>query len=255
MVKGAKNKGFSLTEVLIAAGILMMGFALVANMFPLGVKLTTLATEETIGVIAAKEAVAKVKLYGVDLPALLAAGGMVDFEDVSAIPEEEFYYPSTTAPKEEKRYCWSALVRADGIGVEVFVFVSRKAGSGARFPWWDGSSGVWRTDGSLPKPVPILITAAGALGDADTDEIEVVDPTLAYLVSEGATLVDSATGNKMRVMVREKAVAGDTSYRKLVLRDENFERTTAFPRYIWVVPPSSSGGRYPCILVHSESFI
>jgi hypothetical protein len=97
------------------------------------------------------------------------------------------------------------------------------------------------------------VTAAGVLGDPATDEIEVVDPALASLVSEGATLVDSKTGAKMVVMVKEKAA--DTSYRKLVLRDENFDRTFAFPRDVWVVPPSSTGGRYPCILVHSESFI
>ncbi|MCK5565174.1 MAG: hypothetical protein KAJ07_07995 [Planctomycetes bacterium] len=60
------KKAFSLTEVLMAAGILAIGFMLIAMIFPVGIKLTASATEKTIGVVAAKEAEAKLKLYAGD---------------------------------------------------------------------------------------------------------------------------------------------------------------------------------------------
>lgn len=63
----ARNKGLSLTEVLLAAGILVLGFLLIAGTFPVGIKLTSLATERTISLIAAQEAAGKIKLYGVNL--------------------------------------------------------------------------------------------------------------------------------------------------------------------------------------------
>jgi hypothetical protein len=62
----AFKPGFSLTEVLMAAGILLVGFLLIAGTFPVGVKLTALATERTIGVVASEEAMAKIHLYGID---------------------------------------------------------------------------------------------------------------------------------------------------------------------------------------------
>ena len=63
----ARNKGLSLTEVLLAAGILVLGFLLIAGTFPVGIKLTSLATERTISLVAANEAAGKIKLYGVNL--------------------------------------------------------------------------------------------------------------------------------------------------------------------------------------------
>jgi prepilin-type N-terminal cleavage/methylation domain-containing protein len=44
MSNSLRNNGFSLTEVLMAAGILAIGFAFIAGMFPVGVKLTALYT-------------------------------------------------------------------------------------------------------------------------------------------------------------------------------------------------------------------
>ena len=48
----------------MAAGILAIGFAFIAGMFPVGVKLTAIATEQTIAPIVADEATAKIRLYG-----------------------------------------------------------------------------------------------------------------------------------------------------------------------------------------------
>jgi hypothetical protein len=61
-----RNRAFSLTEVLMAAGILVVGFLLIAGTFPVGIKLTALSTERTIGVVAAEEAMAKIHLFGKD---------------------------------------------------------------------------------------------------------------------------------------------------------------------------------------------
>ena len=74
----AAGRGFTLTEVLIAAGILVLGFVLIAGTFPVGVKLTAMATERTIGLVAADEGLAKVGIYGVNLdgPAASGAGAM-----------------------------------------------------------------------------------------------------------------------------------------------------------------------------------
>ena len=62
------HKGFSLTEVLLAAGILMIGFMMIAGTLPVGVKLTAMGTERTIGAVAADEAFAKVRLFGLRNP-------------------------------------------------------------------------------------------------------------------------------------------------------------------------------------------
>ncbi len=56
--------GFSLTEMLIATGIMAIGLVLVALIFPVGVKLTTMTTEKSIAAVVADEAFAKIHLYG-----------------------------------------------------------------------------------------------------------------------------------------------------------------------------------------------
>ncbi len=68
-----KQLGFSLTEVLLATGILAMGFMLIALVFPAGMKLTAMAAEKTLAPVIAEEAAALVRLYGLD-PAKLPAG-------------------------------------------------------------------------------------------------------------------------------------------------------------------------------------
>ena len=65
MLERCKNSGFSLTEVLISAGILAVGFMLIATVFPVGIHLTALSTERNIGATAADEAFAKLMIYGV----------------------------------------------------------------------------------------------------------------------------------------------------------------------------------------------
>ena len=67
MKKELKHNGFSLTEVLMAVGILSIGMMLIATMFPVGIYLTTVATERTMAAIVADEAIAKIQLYGLKI--------------------------------------------------------------------------------------------------------------------------------------------------------------------------------------------
>lgn len=66
MRRHRKQNGFSLTEVLLATGILAMGFVLIALVFPVGIKLTSLATEKTLSPAIGQEAQSIVWLYGLD---------------------------------------------------------------------------------------------------------------------------------------------------------------------------------------------
>ena len=50
--------------MLIATGIMAIGLVMVATIFPVGVKLTSMSTERTIGAVVADEAFAKIQLYG-----------------------------------------------------------------------------------------------------------------------------------------------------------------------------------------------
>lgn len=67
MRRRKKQNGFSLTEVLLATGILAIGFVLIAMIFPAGIKLTSMAAEKTLGPAIAEEAAAKMRLAGLDL--------------------------------------------------------------------------------------------------------------------------------------------------------------------------------------------
>ena len=61
----ATRHGFSLTEVVIAIGLLAVGMLFIAGSFPVSVHFTTVATERTIAATVADEAFAKIKLYGI----------------------------------------------------------------------------------------------------------------------------------------------------------------------------------------------
>ena len=78
MLPRSLQKAFTLTEVLMAAGILAIGFMLIATIFPVGLKLTTMATERTVAGVVLDEAFAKIRIFGVD-PNMLPDEGMVYF--------------------------------------------------------------------------------------------------------------------------------------------------------------------------------
>ena len=177
--------------MLIATGIMAIGLVMVATIFPVGVKLTTLSTERTIGAVVADEAFAKIQLYGLRdfslWPTAIAAvnpnetfvtcndyqftnlydlgpNGLIGGGDDLVIDDtDDFLYPSTVLPAgQQHNYHWSALCRRVGPkDVQVTVFVTRKIAAGAQFPAWDSANGVVTTS-NWPKPVPV-----GVIYDAD----------------------------------------------------------------------------------------
>ncbi len=165
MTATAKQRGFSLTEVLLATGILAVGFVMIAMVFPVGIWLTAAAAERTIGPNIAREAAAKVQLYGLELaspywisspnhmkiynwpqstalPATIYTGIIdstvyTNLEGLGVtIPDrlfEESFYPSLPAEyynantHESRRYRWTALGLPTGPqDVRLVVFVCRR---------------------------------------------------------------------------------------------------------------------------------
>ena len=278
MSKSFRNNGFSLTEVLMAAGILAIGFAFIAGMFPVGVKLTALATEQTIAPIVTDEAIAKIKLYGelytelVSEPnlvdelkkAAVVGNGYVDLTDaLPGFPDDdpcdgdpceidEFAYPSTDISPEPKKYHWSALcgLLSDG-NIHITIFVSRKAGAGARYYTHESeytsiptnygqavknASGDWVL-GDWPVPVKVQVNVLGS------KRLETVVEDEAPFINAGSTIVDDLDGSVYRVLKRTSAdvIVLDREWRNFVVPSGDF---------VWVVPPAEGSGRNPCIGVY-----
>ena len=271
------NKGFSLTEVMLAAGILAVGFMLVAATFPVGIKLTATATERTIAAVAADEAFAKVQLYGVNIAKLPSSGLMLYHDGIGLLAntllpdiaysqlrdrfiaegvdpafmleafvdyfDDQSQYPSTDTGSQEKRYFWSALCGDPNFisnQAQVTVFVSRKTGAGAKFP-----ADAFGATIDIPRPVEIDVQ------DVSVNSFVITDPDpgtpeneAAGFILEGAAIVDGQTGDIMLVLER----IGDT----VILSENTFDMTIAGPRTVWVVPPAIRSSRDPCVVVYQK---
>jgi prepilin-type N-terminal cleavage/methylation domain-containing protein len=267
MSKSFRNNGFSLTEVLMAAGILAIGFAFIAGMFPVGVRLTALATEQTIAPIVTDEAIAKVKLYGD--PNLLQVMSLTEYRDFSdiarwrwfVIPPDEFTYPSADISPEPKKYHWSALCGLlPGDNVHITIFVSRKAGAGARYythesqytsiPANYGQAVLDPDEDDWPVPVKVGVTPSV---NPDQERLLTIESGYETFINTGCTIVDNqfdvvkGTWQIYRVLGRgmnddpENVIRLDRNWEGLVLPD------TAF---VWVVPPAEGSGRNPCVGVY-----
>jgi hypothetical protein len=202
---------------LLAVAILAVGMLFVGGTFVLAIHFSTLSTERTIAAVVAEEAVAKIRLYGIDpTQGVVADGQTLYTRDAKggAIDVNEFGYPSVRAM--DKQYAWSALCRWIGADtnsqrVQVTVFVCRVAGIGTR-------------------PIPLLL---------DIDKAD--DATRLY---EGSLLVDDEVGRLYRVASLEGGV-------KL---DRPWEGGSA--KTIWVIPrPQQAGGRNPCITVYQTELV
>ena len=245
-----KNSGFSLTEILIAVGILAVGMVFIAGVFPAGIYLTTIATERTIAAVAADEAFAKMRIYDVNLAStqwpLDPTSHCVDFNEVSSVVIDpcEFAYPSTDTVA-EKQYYWSALCRRAGFDpnrlVQVTVFVSRKVSPNLKYRTPNGTD-----DGTWPVPVKVNVS----LGTGN-NELQISGGKEAY-INDGYTVVDDATGRIYRVLERYKP-PNDS----IILLDGLWEGASGAGD-VWVVPPPVIGnppvthGRYPCIAVYQK---
>lgn len=237
-----KHRGFSLTEVLIAVGILAVGMVFIAGVFPAGIYLTTIATERTIAAVAADEAFAKIRIFDVNV-ASLVTNQQTPF---ASIDPNEFEYPSVDTG-DPNQYFWSALCRRVAPDpnrlVQFTVFVSRKISPNLQY--LDPNGG-----GTVDWPMPIRV---GVSGTAGSNEL-IITSGRTY-INDGYTIVDDATGRIYRVLERYKAPNDDT-----ILLGSNWDGSPPGgpPQNVWVVPPPVTGsppvthGRYPCIAVYQK---
>ena len=218
--------GFSLTEVLLAVGILAVGMLFIAGVFPVSIYFTTVATERTIAATVADEAFAKTKLYGVNLATLSYIN-----QTQYVLSAAEHAYPSTpTSDPNSRQYWWSAVCRRVDINdVQVTVFVSRKVGATTTY-----SNAI-----DPSRPVAVDVNVFSAVGYELT-----IGADQKNYINDGYTIVDGVSGQIYRVL--ERYPSNDT----VIKLDKSWQGTP--PSKVWVVSPPATGGRYPCIGVYQK---
>jgi prepilin-type N-terminal cleavage/methylation domain-containing protein len=261
MTRDVKHNGFSLTEVLLATGILAIGMVMIAMVFPVGVKLTSIATERTVAATAANEAFAKILLYGKDPD---GAGILKGIDLTSAItntiawtecrltfnaaysiatgtefPSDQQWYPSES--RQEKKYRWVAMVRKLNTSqLQTTVFVMRLLMEGALYYKNDGTA-----IGSEPESVLLNIKP-----DNSVRQFNIVTYTTQHYennyLTVGSVLLENKQGGLYRV-VEIKDVDNDGV--KEVILDKDL--TVADP-WCWVIPPAVGSTRNPCIGVYQR---
>ena len=225
-----KRRGFSLTELLFALGVLSIGMVFVAGVFPAGLVFTVESSEQTIARLVAKEAFAKVRLFHID-PCGLVLDSQVDFNDITIIPPYEFEYPTSfDVHPVNRNYYWSALCRPltlDPNGpVQVTVFVCRRVGGGA-----------------MPRSQLVNV----GVDVVHNDNLITVTTGDQRLITAGQTIVDNRTGRLYRVNDRD--LADDT----LVELYGFWSDPGGFgSSSVWVVPPGANSSRNPCVAVHQR---
>ncbi|MBN1787946.1 MAG: prepilin-type N-terminal cleavage/methylation domain-containing protein [Sedimentisphaerales bacterium] len=231
-----KKSGFSLTEVLMAVGILSIGMMLIATMFPAAIFLTSVGTERTIASLVADEAFAKIQLFGIGT----IPGTSDDYNNISSpalIDIDEYYYPSMEPGSTGRsQYCWSALCRtlstaATGNKFQVTVFVSRKTSVNDRY-MADIGSGV---DISEPRPVRLTVHAKDS--KCLPDELIIPAPGEGKYLNPPAAIVDDKTGKIYRVINRK-----DGGTVSIITIDREWEGSGGFET-VWFISPPVSGGK------------
>jgi len=219
-------QGFSLTEVLMAVGVLSIGIMLVATMFPVALYLTTVASEKTMAAIVADQAFAKMQLYGY-VPQAADGDGFVRYkfrmvDDEHKMDPNEFIY--LVEGSGQPQYSWEALCRklnsdVNDMRYSVKLFVSRKTAPNLKYirDFAEPNRSDW--------PLPIV---------AETEyqgqnRLKMKYGQGKYLnPPPSTTIVDYNSGRLFRIVSRE---AGD-----IVILDRNWDRDINHPDEIWYVP-------------------
>lgn len=264
------QKAFTLTEVLMAAGILAIGFMLIATIFPVGLKLTTMATERTVAAVVIDEALAKIRIFGVDpnLP-----DSMVYFDsDVSdgynrlytkfanlgyppppiedAVVDFVHLYPSTDINTGDKKYSWAALLRwIDSQNAQVIIFVSRKTNTSSQYhkPERDltdpdyGRAILTTPIPYIDWPVPVRVEVTDPAGSGNTLQID--DPDEVSFINKGTEIVDDENGERYTVLERR-----GTNNDEIVLDRDWIDEGAPNPS-MWVVPPAAGAAGSSCITI------
>lgn len=257
MNRKRQQHGFSLTETLMAVGTLAIGLTFIGGTFLTGIVFSTVATERTIASVAAEEAFAKMRIYGLDPnDAKLKTTGFVAYEDLVTVPTDESLYPSIRR-ETARQYSWAAICRREpnsSESVQCAVFVSRETGGNSSY--WrrkSGAAGLDLETSDLPRPVrinisrdatptvPAEIIIKDAVGGDTIDE--------RTFVCEGSILVDDATGDVYRVLERSPVQLDRVT---LDREWQGGDLTSAAGGWVWVVPPAASGGRNPGIAVYQK---
>ncbi len=249
--------GFSLTEMLIATGIMAIGLVLVATIFPVGVKLTTMTAERSIAAVTADEAFAKIRLYGLQDASVWPTAsnpqtacsdymftanfdydddGDIDIDDALDVDWDEFYYPSDPEATDTK-YCWSALCRRiDSQNVQMTVFVNRMTFGGVSYYGldYDGTNYGWLNTNQWPTPIRINVeydpTDTSTLtylreltldmGGADNTEWDSLKANSVYsFLDEGFTIVSDRSG-KIYSIEELQDTDGDNFRETIILRED-----------------------------------
>lgn len=237
MRNSTRQRGFSLTEVLLAVGTLAVGMIFVSGTFLTGIHLSTISTERTIAAVIADEAFAKIKLHGLDMTdPNFSSNRLFRYEAINPIAQTEFAYPSTDMPI-NKQYYWSALCRPILSGptnrlVQVTVLISRKVSGTTTYP------------GGTMRPVPVQVAVSPASGAGNENRLVITNSAEQTYINGGCSLVDNQTGLIYRVLKR------DPDMPNTIVLDKIWQSSAAGS--VWVVPPPTGGGRYPCIAVYQK---
>lgn len=258
MVKDRRQSGFSLTETLLAVATLAIGLTFIAGTFLTGVYFSTTSTERSVAAVAADEALAKVRIYGLDPNnANLKTDGCVPYEQLVTIPAEEYLYPSTRE-ESTRQYSWAVICRrlsTTGRLVQCTVFISRQT-AGATY--WARKTGTdWPQLGTANPdlPRPLRVNLVQEAGTTNLNEVSIQDAVPSDTVDErtfindGSVLVDDKTGQIYRVLER---YANRPEKIKLDRSWTGGALTPPAGGWVWVVPPAASGGRDPTVSVYQE---
>ena len=243
---------------MLAVATLAIGMMFIAGTFLTGVYFSTTSTERTIAAVAADEALAKMRIYGLDPNhANLKTDGFVPYEQLVTIPAEEYLYPSTRE-EPSRQYSWAAICRRMSAGsrlVQCTVFLSRQTAGATYWARKTGADGpqLGTPNPDLPRPVRVNIVQDAAA--ANTSEVSIQDAVSTDAVEErafindGSVLVDDKTGQIYRVLER---YANQPDKIRLDRPWTGGAIVAPAGGWVWVIPPAASGGRDPTVAVYQE---